>query len=559
MRVGSRLRLSTKFTLMAILSALCCAAVIVVLALRAADQAAMAQEKEQLDNDLRLAWHLLRERGQQVSLQDGRLLAGVTVLDGDTSIVDDVHMIAGGAATVFNGTTRVATTIRRGDGTRATGTKLAAGPAYDAVVTRHERYSGVAAILGQPYVALYDPILDGAGTQIGILFVGRPLSGLQAALWATGRRIVIGSGMAMLVIGVVFSLMAGWQFRPLHGLIAAMRRLADHDLAVEIPGAGRGDEIGAMAGAVQVFKDSMIRAADLSAQQVARDAAAAAAQKQAMNRTADGFQMKVGELAAALSQAAGTLEVAAKGMSATALETKQKAGQVTLAAADASSSVATVAAAAEQLASSIAEISRQVATAEQLTGQAAADAADTNGIVGALAQGAEQIGLVVGLIGSIARQTNLLALNATIEAARAGDAGKGFAVVASEVKNLASQTAQATGDIGAQIDQIQASTRSAVAAIARIGERVEAISGLSAAIATAVEQQGTATAEIARNVLQTSARTQDVTTNIASVTRAATETGEAARQVLNSAGMLSRQAAGLTGEVQALVRDIRAA
>jgi methyl-accepting chemotaxis protein len=559
LRVTSGLRLSTKFTLMAILSALCSAGVIVALALDAAGQAATRQEEQQLGSDLRLAWHLLHERGQQLRLDGGRLMAGASVLDGDTALVDDIHAIAGGAATIFRGTIRIATTIRGKDGTRVTGTTLAPGPAYDAVVTRHERYTGIAAILGQPYITVYDPILDAAGRPIGILFVGRPLSGLQAALWATGTRIVIGSGLAMLVSGIVFALVAGRMFRPLHGLTSAMGRLAGQDLAVEIAGTGRGDEIGAMAAAVQVFRDSMRRAADLSAQQAARDADAAAAQKRAMHRTADGFEAKIGALAAALSQAAGTLEVAAKSMSATALETNHKAEQVTRAAGDASAGVATVAAAAEQLTSSIAEISRQVGNAAHLTSQAATDAADTTSIVSALAQAADRIGEVVGLIGSIARQTNLLALNATIEAARAGDAGKGFAVVASEVKSLAGQTAQATGDIAAQIDQIQTATRSAVEAIARIAERVESISGLSSAIAAAVEQQGTATAEIARNVQQTSARTQDVTTNIASVTRAATQTGEAAREVLGSAGLLSRQAAGLTGEVQALVRDIRTA
>jgi methyl-accepting chemotaxis protein len=188
----------------------------------------------------------------------------------------------------------------------------------------------------------------------------------------------------------------------------------------------------------------------------------------------------------------------------------------------------TVAAAAEQLSASIAEISRQVAQSAKISGKAVDDAQRTDTIVRALAEGAQKIGDVVGLITSIAGQTNLLALNATIEAARAGDAGKGFAVVASEVKNLASQTAKATEEIGTQISQIQAATKDAVDAIGSITRTIEGISAIATTIASAVEEQGSATSEIARSVHQTAHAAQDVTVNITGVNRAAGETGEAA-------------------------------
>jgi methyl-accepting chemotaxis protein len=221
--------------------------------------------------------------------------------------------------------------------------------------------------------------------------------------------------------------------------------------------------------------------------------------------------------------------------------------------------VQTVAAAAEQLTASISEISRQVAQSAQRSGQAVADAQRTDVIVRALAEAAEKIGHVVGLISNIAGQTNLLALNATIEAARAGDAGKGFAVVASEVKSLANQTAKATEEIGAQIGQIQAATQEAVLAIQGITGTIEEVSAIAVSIAAAVEEQGAATGEIARNVQQTAKSARDVTTNIAGVNRAATETGLAAGQVLDAAGDLSRQAEQLTREVGGFLAEVRAA
>ena len=177
----------------------------------------------------------------------------------------------------------------------------------------------------------------------------------------------------------------------------------------------------------------------------------------------------------------------------------------------------------------------------------------------ALAEGAQRIGDVVGLITSIAGQTNLLALNATIEAARAGDAGKGFAVVASEVKSLAQQTGKATEDISQQIGQMQAATQEAVNAIHGITGTIEEVSAIATTIASAVEQQGAATSEIARNVQQTAQAALQVTTTIGSVNRAAEDTGSAASHVLEAAGALSQQSGRLTAEVGSFVANVRAA
>jgi methyl-accepting chemotaxis protein len=278
-----------------------------------------------------------------------------------------------------------------------------------------------------------------------------------------------------------------------------------------------------------------------------------------MAALAQGLEASVGQLVGRLASGAGHLETTAKSMTCSADQTNDQATRVAAAAEAAGTGVHAVAAAAEQLSASVKEISRQVAQSSRVTSRAVEDAKRTDTIVRALAEGAERIGQIIELISTIASQTNLLALNATIEAARAGDAGKGFAVVASEVKSLASQTAKATEEIGAQVGQIQAATREAVSAIQQITSTIAEVNEISGTIAAAVEQQGAATAEIARNVQDTAAAAQAVTENIAGVSVAANETGAAASEVLTAAGDVSSQAGKLSEQVAHFLAGVRAA
>jgi methyl-accepting chemotaxis protein len=338
----------------------------------------------------------------------------------------------------------------------------------------------------------------------------------------------------------------------------SMKALAEGNKDIDIAGAHRGDEIGIMAKAVLVFKENMIKA-DLLAAEQAGENEAKEKRRIVLEELAMNFENGVGSILGEVEEASNIMRVTAEGMARTAEETSHQSTTVAAAAEEASANVETVAAAAEELSSSISEISRQVQQSAQTSGSAVHEAERANEMIIGLAQSAQKIGEVVELINDIADQTNLLALNATIEAARAGESGKGFAVVASEVKNLANQTAKATEEISGQINGIQGATQDAVQSIQGITRTISEISEIASIIASAVKEQGEATQEIAYNVVQASTGTTEVRTNITSVSAAATKTGHAADEVLQATGSLTSQSERLSSEVTVFLRQLKSA
>jgi methyl-accepting chemotaxis protein len=392
-----------------------------------------------------------------------------------------------------------------------------------------------------------------------VISCGLYVDDLDADIYALLLRLAVMGAGVIALMALLSWLIARDILGALDRQKTRMQHIASGSIDQVVEETERGDEIGRMAETLEMLRQTALTARTLEAEQVATKQQGENEKREALIALADRFDASVGRLVGMMASGSTELETTAQSMTGTAERTNQQATVVSTAAAEASARVQTVATAAEELSTSISEISRQVAQSAKITDRAVENARRTDTIVRALADGAQQIEHVAELISSIAGQTNLLALNATIEAARAGEAGRGFAVVASEVKSLASQTAEATKEIGTRISQIQGATKEAVEAIQGITATIEEVSAIATTIGSAIEEQGAATAEIARNVTQTAQATQEVTANIGGVSAAAHETGGAASLVLTAASNLSKQAEQLSGEVNVFLAGVRAA
>ncbi|WP_288581135.1 cache domain-containing protein, partial [uncultured Methylobacterium sp.] len=249
-----------------------------------------------LDGNLTLLKQTLADEGGSATfaVRNGALTIGSHVIGAGEPAVDRVRAVLGGTATVFLGDMRVATTITNPDGSRAVGTRLAPGPVHEAVLGRGETYRGEATILGVPHLTLYEPIRDAGGRVVGIVYAGVKKSDYYALIDRIRTKSAgLAAALALAGAGILwFSLNRA--VAPLHALDRAMRRLAAGDVATAIPGAGRRDEVGAMAAAVQVFKDGLIRAHAREAETGQARISAEAERRAGMRRMADAFEQAVG-------------------------------------------------------------------------------------------------------------------------------------------------------------------------------------------------------------------------------------------------------------------------
>ena len=346
---------------------------------------------------------------------------------------------------------------------------------------------------------------------------------------------------------------------PIAQSVGALQQLADGNIDTDIPGVGRGDEIGDIANTMQTFKANLIRNREMEAEAKEKERLAEEEKRRMMHELADSFESRAGGVVNAVSSAATELQATAVQLASAVEETSSQSTAVASSSTQASANVQTVASAAEELASAIHEVTQQVSDASAKCRSTAQGAGMAEKELDALMQAIGKVGEIIEAINGVADQTNLLALNATIEAARAGEAGKGFAVVAAEVKQLATQTKQMTQSIVDTVSMVKTSSDRAVEATRVIISQVGQIDTATANMASAVEQQSAATTEISRSAQEAAIGTQGVSENIVSVQTAATQTGQAAENVRTASDDLARQSEMLKAEVARFLEEVRAA
>jgi methyl-accepting chemotaxis protein len=425
-----------------------------------------------------------------------------------------------------------------------------------AILAAGERLRLDALVRDQLYQAI-DPLTELIGK-----LVDRQLEGAQEIYASVSETAASANRFNALAIAAAIGSLcfALWTvlfhtIRPIRTLTQGMAGLAGGRTDGTVFGLDRRDEIGAMARALSVFRDNAVERQRLEAEAI-RVRESERLHQQQLERLIHQFRATIAQVLESVGRGTLAMGGTAEILSSVAGRAAQRANGARSASDGAAVNVQTVAAAAEELGASIREIAAQTQKTNAAVVSAAGLTETTSTDVEALATIVGRVGAIVGLIRSIADQTNLLALNATIESARAGEAGRGFAVVAAEVKALATQTAQATEEIAAQIGEIQGSTGRAVSSIRMIQSKVEEVSALSSAIASAVEEQHVVTQEISKSIALAAAGSDEVARSVGDVSNSIDETSKEATQARSVSLELTSAAKSLSEAVEVFLSGV---
>ena len=495
---------------------------------------AISQEVHlELRGDLRLLKAYLAPLGTGWSATSGELRLGYSPLLGQDSVVDAASEASHGVAAVFDGRTRVATSVWRADGSRGVGTKLDNPTVQKMVLEEGQTFYGQAGVLGHRYLAIYEPIRDDDGKVIGMLFVGQPIEKLDAPQWLVLRGSMIAGAIAVLGFGAVMVWTIRRTLRPLLQLAQTTIEIAAGNLHAALPATARADEIGRVAQAIALFQQEAIQKDALEQ----ANADATAEQSTVVTVLASGLErLAAGDVTVRLAEPFGAqyeclrenFNAASAGLETLIQGIYTSSGKI-------SCSVSEVARASDELSRrteiQAVTLEQTAAALDQITAtvtRTAAGASDANDVVsrvcagvkasddvmrqmasamGGIASSSSEIGRIVGVIQRIAAQTNLLSLNAGIEAARAGEAGRGFSVVAGEVRALASRTAAAANEIhshahvsGQQVGGGVLLVNQTGGALHEIVAQVSEVDHLVASIAAAAAEQASGLVEVNRAV-----------------------------------------------------------
>ncbi|HRE20641.1 MAG TPA: methyl-accepting chemotaxis protein [Rhabdaerophilum sp.] len=481
-----------------------------------------------------------------------------------TQVVDAISDANRGTATIFRWQDdkkdfiRVATTVKKPDGSRAVGTYLGQGGKVYPFMMRQEAYRGIAIILGEPYQTGYMPIVDSANKPVGILYIGvGKMSELAASTYVFLRDLVIGS-LLVLALGVLMILIVTDRlFRPLRAVAAATDQLASGAVDCTIPHQSQPDEIGTIARAVAGFSEAVTKQRELEQNQQA-DAQRMAERKLEMDRQVELFRVSVGSLLSRLKSGAEEVRKTSGSIQGVVAHVNSRVGEGRDAADDGAGAISEVATATNQFASSIAEIAGRSNEAATIVRRASETGQHAESVASELAVAVEKIATAVAFISSIASQTNLLALNATIEAARAGEAGKGFAVVASEVKELSNGTSKAATEIADLVRSIEGVTQAVTGATREIGQGLSSINETTLVIAAAVTEQEQVTRDIAANADSAAQRSDIVRAGFTDVLGAIENATEAASQLDTLSHDFAHASDQLVNEIEGFLQRMAA-